>query len=298
MEFFDGHADTLTRLMDSGESLLSNNLSIDYKRLQKYSSYSQFFAAFIDPEKCENAMEKAPRVAKKLYDEAKRCKITVCKNYADYINAKTRIKAFLSLEGGYGIDKLSDIKKLQDMGFAMIAPTWNTASSMASGVLDLNDSGLTHFGKRAICEMNRLGIIIDVSHCSKKSFWDIVKISKRPIVASHSNLKTVVCNIRNLTDEQFVAISKMGGVAGINFYPPFFGENILALKNHIDRMIELGGEDAIALGSDFDGVDALPCGLAGAEDIKNVIKSLPYSVKIKEKIAFSNLLRVVRMHSC
>ena len=110
MEFFDGHADTLTRLMDSGESLLSNNLSIDYKRLQKYSSYSQFFAAFIDPEKCENAMEKAPRVAKKLYDEAKRCKITVCKNYADYINAKTRIKAFLSLEGGYGIDKLSDIK--------------------------------------------------------------------------------------------------------------------------------------------------------------------------------------------
>ncbi|MBE7015965.1 MAG: membrane dipeptidase, partial [Ruminococcaceae bacterium] len=103
---------------------------------------------------------------------------------------------------------------------------------------------------------------------------------------------------RNLTDHQFTQIVKTGGVAGINFYPPFLGDSIACVKDHIDRFLSLGGEDSICLGSDFDGVDCLPCGINDVSDMDKVVNSLPYSTEVREKIAFKNILRVIKAHNC
>ena len=142
--------------------------------------------------------------------------------------------------------------------------------------------------------MNKIGMTVDVSHLSEKSFWEVAEISKKPIVATHSNSKPICGHVRNLTDDQFLKIKETGGVVGINFYPLFLGDNIFCIKKHIDRFLELGGEDNIGLGSDFDGVESLPEGINGVQDMKKIIDMLPYSDEIKEKIAYKNFIRVIK----
>ena len=298
MEIFDAHCDTISELLGRGKNLSENNLHIDMKRLSEYSSYTQVFAAFVAPEYADCAMERTKAIINKFYYEAVKNKIAVCKSYTDWENAKENVKAFLSLEGGDAIQSVSDVSELYGMGIRMIALTWNYKNKIACGVMEKEDSGLSEFGAEVIRQMNRLGIIIDVSHLSEKSFWDVLKISKKPVCASHSNLKSVKNHLRNLTDEQFIKIKETGGVAGINFYPPFFGDDIKDIVCHVGRFLSLGGEDNIGIGTDFDGVDCLPCGILGVQDMEKVIKMLPYSTEIREKIAFRNFLRVIKAHNC
>lgn len=298
MELFDAHADTISELINQGKNFKSNDLHIDAKRLAEYTSYTQIFAAFIAPEFKDCAMGRAKSIIKKFYDEAEKNNLTVCKSFQDWENAKTKLKVFLSLEGGEPIKSLADLHHLYKLGVRMIALTWNFKNDIACGVLEETDTGLTEFGKTVICEMNKLGIIIDISHLSEKSFWDVCKNSKKPVCASHSNLKSVKDNPRNLTDEQFAEIIKCKGVIGINFYPPFFGDDISEIVRHTDKCIALGGEDNVGLGSDFDGVGRLPFGICGVQDMEKVVKMLPYSTEIREKIAFRNFLRVIKAHNC
>ncbi len=296
--FFDGHCDTISELLDCSGSLSENDLHVDMKRMSEYSSYTQVFAAFIAPKYRENAMARVIDIIEKFYHEANENAITVCKSYDDWKLAKTPVRAFLSVEGGDCIDSLSDIGRLYKMGVRMIAPTWNFSSKIACGVMEKTDTGLSDFGKDAVSEMNRLGIIIDMSHLSQRSFFDIAELSSRPLCASHSCADSVTHHPRNLTDSQFIKIVKSGGVAGINFYPPFVGNDISGIVRHIDRFMSLGGEDNIGLGSDFDGVEYLPKGLCGVQDMDKVIKMLPYSTEIREKIAYLNFLRLIKAHSC
>ena len=273
-------------------------MHIDMERLCQYPSYTQVFAAFVAPEYRDCAMERTLCILEKFHREAAQNGITVCKSYSDWENAKTNVKAFLSIEGGEAISSLADLERLYELGVRMIAPTWNFRNHIACGVMESEDTGLTPFGRELIREMNRLGIIIDVSHLSQKSFWDICDISQKPVCASHSNSRSVKNHPRNLTDEQFVKIKEMGGVVGINFYPPFLGDDISDATRHIERFLSLGGEDNIGLGSDFDGVDSLPGGMCGVQDMGRFMEMLPYSVEIKEKIAFRNFLRVIKAHNC
>ncbi len=297
MQIFDLHADTISKLIQTKKELMENNLHIDAKRLFSFSSYVQVFAVFSEEFVPDNAKTEVKNIIKRFYEECEKNKISICKNYNDYMLSKGRVKAFLSIEGGYCIENLTDIDWLYNMGVRMIAPTWNYGSGLASGVLDAIDSGLSEFGKSAVVKMNELGIIIDVSHISEKSFWDIIKISRKPVIASHSNLKSVKENPRNLTDEQFSAICKSGGVCGINLYPLFFGDDIKNIVEHVKKMLVLGGEDNIAIGADFDGIDRLPVGVCGVEDMEKVIKLLPVTREIREKIAFRNALRVLKLHN-
>lgn len=296
MIIFDAHADTATRLLDENKSLFQNDLHIDIKRLSENESI-QVFATYISPEYKDNAMERVNSVVNNFLKEAGKNKFPVCKTFEDIKNAKGPC-GILSLEGGEPIGKLEDIEYLKSLGILMIAPTWNYKNKLASGVLEKEDTGLTAFGKRAVEKMNELGILIDVSHLSEKSFWDVCKISKKPICASHSNSKTVKDNPRNLTDEQFIKIRDMQGCVGINFYPPFLGERMDCIVDHINHFLSLGGENNIGMGSDFDGVDGLPEGIEGCQDMEKVIKMLPYSVDIREKIAYKNFKRVLLSQNC
>lgn len=296
MIIFDAHADTPTRLLDENKSLFSNDLHIDLNRLCKNESM-QVFATFISPEYKDNAKKRLRSVVEKFLDEAKKYNFKICKTHEDIKNAEGPC-GILSLEGGEPIEELEDIDRLKSLGILMIAPTWNYSNKLATGVLEKEDSGLTDFGKKAIKRMNEQGILIDVSHLSEKSFWDVCEVSNKPICASHSNSKTIKDNPRNLTDEQFIKIRDMQGCVGINFYPPFLGDNTECVIEHINHFLELGGENNIGLGSDFDGVDYLPCGINGCEDMEKVIKMLPYPLEIREKIAYKNFKRVILAQNC
>ena len=295
---FDTHSDTMSELLNQNKRLSENDMHIDMKRLSEYKSYTQVFAAFIDPEYKDCAMERAEQVIGCFYRETEANGITVCKSYSDWERAKAPVKAFLSLEGGEPIGSIEDLHKLYGLGVRMIALTWNFRNRLACGVCEEEDTGLTDFGRSIVREMDRLGIILDVSHLSPKSFWDAAEIWDKPLCASHSCSKTVHDHVRNLTDEQFLKIKESRGVVGINFYPDFLGGDIGDIKRHIDRFLQLGGEDNIGLGSDFDGVERLPAGVNGVQDMDKVIMSLPYETKLREKIAYRNFLRLFKEYDC
>ncbi len=296
-EIFDAHCDTMSVLVDTDKALYKNNLHIDAERMGKYSAYTQVFAAFVSPKYSENPTKRTLDIIDKFLVETRENGITVCKNYSDWKTAKTPIKAFLSIEGGDGIKTLFDLERFYSMGVRMIAPTWNFKNHIACGVGEIEDTGLTPFGKALVREMNRLGIVIDVSHLGPKSFRDVCSITEKPVCASHSNLISVQNHPRNLTDEQFKEICRMGGVVGMNFSPPFFGDDVSCVIWHTERMLALGGENNIGFGSDFDGVDFLPRGINGAENMGDILSMLPCSESIKEKIAYKNFLRLIE-HNC
>lgn len=297
MKIFDAHCDTASRLLDENKSLFENDLHVDVRRLSQ-NECMQVFAAFIDPLYKDAAMERTRSIIHNFCHEAEKNGVRICRNYREIEECKGRVKAILSLEGGDPIKSLDDINYLKELGVMMIAPTWNFKNQLGCGVLEKVDTGLTSLGKRAIRRMNDLGILIDVSHISEKSFRDVLKISQKPVCASHSNSKAVTDNPRNLTDEQFIKIRDTKGCVGINFYPPFLGNDIACVVDHINHFLSMGGEDNIGIGSDFDGVELLPKGVLGCQDMEKLIKMLPYSERIREKIAFKNFLRVLSAQNC
>lgn len=295
MRIFDAHCDTLSEMYEKNQQFKENDLHIDFLRMKKYEGYTQVFAVFIPPEKRDIAKEYVKELTALFYSQMQKNGVGICKSCNELILSNSKFNAFLSIEGAECVSDLLDILSLKEMGVFMIAPTWNFRNKIACGVMEKEDTGLTEFGKKVIREMDRQGIILDVSHLSPKSFFEAVQIFKKPICASHSNSKTVKNHKRNLTDEQFVTIKNSGGVAGINLYPAFLGDSV---KEHIDRFLALGGEDSIGIGCDFDGVDELPFGITGIESVEKIVKELPYSTKIRQKIAEGNFLRLLKAYNC
>ena len=298
----DTHCDTLGRVFDEKSSLFGNSFHVDLKRCN-YKEYTQFFAAFIDPlykgRECERARDLIGCLKSEIAKNSE--KIAFCKSYDDYLQNKGKIRAFLSLEGGESITDLDALYKFYNEGVRLIALTWNYSNHIAGGTLDDENKGLTLFGKKVIGEMNRLGIIPDVSHLNDKSFWDVIEESKKPVIASHSNSRKICKNPRNLTDEQFLAIKNKGGFVGINLYPPFLCEGIDAgisdIIAHIEHFLSLGGEDNIGIGADMDGVDKLPRDFSGYWDVCKIFEEL-LRLGVREdvvnKISHTNMERILQ----
>jgi len=140
-------------------------------------------------------------------------------------------------------------------------------------------------------------IILDVSHMSDQSFYEAFEHYSLPIVASHSNSRTVTSDMRNITDEQFMLIKTRGGVCGINFYPPFLGnDGILSAIRHIEHFMSLGGENNICIGSDFDGIDITSSGLQDSSCVAKLFEELArlnYKDSTISKIAFGNFYNLL-----
>lgn len=289
---FDTHCDTLCSVLDNGVDIQKNCCHVDFDRLSAYEHYTQVFACFIDPVYKNSAAERTLN----LIDTFHCIKQKLPEN----------VNAILSIEGGEGIYSLKSLRNYHRLGVRMAALTWNYSNHIASGAMEKNgDRGLTAFGKEVVAEMNRLGMLIDVSHLNDKSFCDIADITDKPIIASHSNSRSVcrsrvVCPVeRNLTDEQFLRIKNSGGCVGINFCPDFLSESGKAgigdIIKHIDHFMSLGGEDHIGIGADFDGVDRLPDGICGAQDLYKVFDALKehgYTDEQIDKISHKNFERV------
>jgi len=308
MIIVDGHCDTITRIMDEGKQLYQNDCHLDIKRLKRCGSYVQFFAAFIDPQYLPfGGLRRAVQIIDEFYKQIEKNNddIKLCCCYHDIFSAleKGKIAAILSIEGGEALQgDLSALRVFYRLGVRSICLTWNYRNEIADGIKDdISGGGLTRFGKELVEEMNSLGMLIDLSHISEKGFWDAIELSKAPVIVSHANSRSVCDNKRNLTDSQIRSVATKGGVIGVNFYPVFLNgtreASITDVIKHIEHMAGLVGTEAIGIGSDFDGIDCTPHGLAGVEGIQDLINELlrlNYSETDVEKIAGGNFLRVIK----
>ena len=301
MNILDAHCDTLYEISKTKSGLYENSHNIDLKRMSECGVYTQFFAAWIEKE--ENAWENFYSMSKIFDSEIKKncTKVKKCLSYEDLKSAEkeNKIAAFLTLEGAYMIEYPLDMDKLYNCGVRCATLTWNAANRLAGGVD--SEQRLTRLGHETIERMQTLGMIVDVSHLNEASFWDVAKISKKPFIASHSNSYSICTHKRNLTDEQFTAVCNSGGCVGINFYSNFLRNDAKAslsdIVNHIKHFLDIGGEDHIGLGTDFDGVDSLVSGINGVQDMKSLIDAFEaggLSYAVIDKITHLNFERVIK----
>jgi membrane dipeptidase len=228
----DMHADTAQRLLDEHVDI-TEQLSdghFDSPRARTGGLDAQFFSIWVEPQlfggggagaikRADDQIAAIRALAEKHPDQWQ-----LATSAADIrrIAAERKLAALLGLEGGYAIDERLDmVERYFNMGVRYMSPAWSVSTSWAGSS---NDSvgqtrGLNDFGREVIREMNRLGMMVDVSHVSDPTFWDIINVSEQPVIATHSGCRAIANVPRNLTDEMVQAIAKTGGVVNVIFYP-------------------------------------------------------------------------------
>lgn len=320
MKIIDMHCDTIARIYNEGGNLLNNNFNVDLKKMSKANYLLQNFAMFVNLEKNEKPFITAQQLIDLYY-----CQIDKYKNlirpvftYQDIIDNQEKglISAMLTLEEGAVVnDDLALLRNYYRLGVRMITLTWNHPNGIGypnlSKVKEYKDlyeintqDGLTDFGIAYVQEMERLGIIIDVSHLSDAGFYDVLKYTKKPFVASHSNVRSICRVGRNLSDNMIKELAKRNGVMGINFCGDFLRESfaggvrscIKDIVKHILYVKDLVGIEYVGLGSDFDGIDQ-NLELKDASMMPLLKKALidaGLSEEEIEKVFYKNVLRVYR----
>jgi membrane dipeptidase len=355
----DMHADTVQFIVDEGADINRRltTTHLDAVRMREGGLDAQFFSIWVEPnlygEKGERAVARADEqiAAVRALAERHPETWTLATTAADIRRAaeEGKLAALLGLEGGYPIDeKLENVERYYRMGVRYMTPAWSHSLSWAgsSGDAEGRTRGLNDFGRAVIREMNRLGMMVDVSHVSDPTFRDIVETSTKPIIATHSNARAVVNVPRNLTDDQIRAVAKTGGVVCVVFYPAFVEPGWQARKDaveaeiapqvgeagraamgrgsfrriardrvrerefarrlppvtaarvvdHIDHIVRLVGVEHVGVGSDFDGIQAVPRDLSSVADMPNLTAELlrrGYSEQDVVKILGGNILRVM-----
>lgn len=285
---FDLHCDTVTELLGrdlkNGVSLRKNSLHIDLERGAKLPGYCQCFAFWSTTDiplpkgiKPEDIFWREISILQDELDKNSdlirqaRSGQDVRKNLAD-----GKISAIFTLEGPAGIGfEPGKLEKLYNLGFRISTLGWNEKNCLTGS--HVTGGGLTKRGREYIKECQRLGILVDVSHISDEAFWQIMDITERPVIATHSNSRSVFGESRNLTDDMFKTICATGGVAGLNLYDGFIGENstIDMACDHIFRFLELDPDGThIALGGDLDGCEKLPDRMDGIQDYPKLARRL------------------------
>lgn len=276
---FDLHCDTALSLAGRDgirKSLRRNTLHNDLERAAVLPAYAQCFACYTTPMMAEWGMGSPESVFRTELEtitaevEANSDLIVFARS-ADQVedNAKNGLmSAILTIEGpaGFGFDP-ARLEDLYRTGFRITSLGWNEKNVLAGS--HRTGGGLTDLGREFVREAQRLGFIIDVSHISDEAFWDIMKITDAPIIATHSNSRAVCGVSRNLTDDMFRAICETGGVAGFNQCAPFVGlePDLDTACDHFLHFMELDHNGKhVALGGDLDGCDELPSGFDGVQD--------------------------------
>ena len=239
MNYFDLHCDTPLKCYREKICFKDSSLAVSADKGEFFDKWYQTFAIWI------NETEEKPF---ELYTN------TLADFKAKLKDAPDNLTPIFAVEGGALIENDIDrLYLLKEDGIRFLTLTWNGENAIAGG--QKTEKGLTDFGREVIKEMNSLKIGCDLSHINKKSFYNAVEIADFPL-ATHSNCRSLCSHLRNLTDEQIKLIAEKGGIIGLCFYPLFLkGEPFEALYHNIYHLLEMGFEDNIALGSDFDGAD-------------------------------------------
>jgi len=355
----DMHADTVQRMIDEGADINTRLADghLDAARMRDGGLDAQFFSIWVEPQFFgaggKSAVERADRQIAAVRALAEEHPETweLATTAADIrrIAAAGRLAVLMGLEGGYAIDeRLENVEKYYRLGVRYMSPAWSVSLRWAGSSGDEvgQTRGLNEFGRAVIREMNRLGIMVDVSHVSDKTFWDIIETSTKPVIATHSGVRSIVNVPRNLTDDQLRALARTGGVCAIVFYPRFIEPgwqeaqrkvdaeiaplvaeasrnaqgtpaqkklardrvrereyakrlppvSVARIVDHIDYIVKLVGVDHVGIGSDFDGIQAVPHDLATVADFPNLTAELlrrGYTETDTTKILGGNMLRVM-----
>jgi membrane dipeptidase len=195
--------------------------------------------------------------------------------------ASGRIALFLGVEGSYAIDDdvQAGVARLAEAGVRFLGPLWERDSACGTSCRTpaVRDAGLTERGQQLVRACNEAGILLDVAHASKKTFWDMMKASRTAPFSSHSGAAGVKDHPRNLDDDQIRAVAERGGIVGVIFVAAYLGGafcSLEAVADHIEHVVAVGGPDCVALGSDFDGFMPLPRGLRDAADLPRLTELL------------------------
>ena len=281
MKFFDLHCDTITECYNQNKSLTNNDLDISLDRGKILEKWTQVFAIWLPDTIRGNEAE--------TYYEK------VLAKYKEEIKNAENVNPVLAVEGGAVLNgKLENIEKLHNDGVKILTLTWNGENEIASGCFAEEDKGLTSFGKEAVKELTKRNIIPDVSHLAEKSFYDLCEETDFPFVASHSDAFSLNPHVRNLKDEQIKVIVERKGLIGLNFYNKFLGEGnaIEMLIKHAEHILNLGGEDVLCMGSDFDGC-SIDEELKGIEKMENLysVFNKHFGEQLTDKIFYENAER-------
>lgn len=318
MKLIDLHCDTIGKLMDQKDAgdLMKNRHSISIEHMEKAGTKAQFFACFTCFGNYENGngYEDAYQRAEQMIAYAKeqfeiyQSRIRLARSWKEIVKntEEGRISAILTIEeGGVLNGRMERLTSLYQKGVRLMTLMWNYENCLGhpnswdAGVME---KGLTPFGIETVTRMGELGIIADVSHASDGTFRDILKYAKGPVVASHSNCRNLCNHPRNLTDEMIRALAEQGGVAGLNFFGPFLGttkeSKIEEMTAHILHMIQVGGSEFPAIGTDFDGIDGLERldipNASAMELLWEALKKKGLSQEQLDKIWGGNVERVLR----
>ncbi len=307
---FDAHADTVLELLQ-GRRFVERAATghVDLPRLREGGVRFQVFALYTEPDyKPERALARVLTLWDALdraLDEAGDA-VRICRTPADLdaVPAPGGLGAILSVEGGEAIGtSLPLLRALYALGVRAMGLTWNQRNAIADGAGESRaQGGLTEFGCEVVREMNRLGMVVDVSHLCERSFWDVLETTVQPVVASHSNARALCDHVRNLRDEQIRALAGAGGVVGMNFFANFLDAeparaDVGRVCDHIDHICGLVGPGHVGLGSDFDGISRPPAGLEDCARMPAITEELcrrGYGEADVRAILGGNFLRVFR----
>lgn len=312
-DFFvvDGHIDTATALLKQKRTFSerSNEGHCDYPRMKEGNVKTALFALY--PMRRKINFKKGLDLWFQLVSNPNN-HLEQVKSIGDFEKIKTsdKIGAILHFEGAGAIDKeLKLLRNAYDLGLRSMSLTWSNTNKFGNGSRFQGKQpkeGLTPLGRKLVVEAQTLGITIDVSHSNDPTFWDIYEIAEKPIIATHSNARSINAHVRNLTDDQIKAIHEKKGLIGMNFSMGFLnpgkpGEKDLnmgfeVIKTHFDHIINLSDINTVAIGSDFDGTDVPNC----VKDpttfpaLWEFLLNNGYSEKDIEKISHDNFLRIFK----
>lgn len=308
---FDFHCDTALMLLgddlNQAGSLRKNNGHIDLERAVKLGGYAQCFACFTTdiPELLHGISpivlfeRELATIQREVDKNSDLISIAYSVDEIEENRANGKMSAILTLEGTAGIDyNPALLEDLWAIGFRVTSLGWNEKNPLTGS--NVTGGGLTDLGREYVKEAQRLGMRVDVSHISDEGFWDILKITEAPILATHSNSRAVHNHSRNLTDDMFRAIRETGGVAGYNVCRDFTGENpnLDTVCDHILHFMELDPDGKhIALGGDLDGVEAMPDGFEGVQSYPALARKLLDRGLTEENVVdifWNNAIRVMK----
>lgn len=326
MKVVDMHCDTVGEIFKNSvlrcrkDSFVRNDMHIDLEKLKKGRYLLQNFAMFVNLREVKDAYEYCKEMTGyyKCVMKENRKWIKEVKQYKDIVN-KEELHGILTVEEGECTNgEPEKLYVLYELGVRMMTLTWNYENSLGfpatprdiiTGKRLVPDfrRGLTDKGRIIVEEMMRIGMLVDVSHLSDGGFYDALNISRAkgvPFVASHSNARSIAGSLRNLTDDMIRGIGDVGGVIGLNFYPPFLMDtNIDDIKaqftyiiKHLRHMINIGGLECVGLGSDFDGIDGLLAipDASKMQKLYEYLRSNDFSERELEYIFHKNVLRVYK----
>ncbi len=323
MRVADMHCDTIERLYSlreqgGSEVLRENTLHVDLLRMKESGYLIQNFALFVQLERDGDPWERVCRLQEYYEREMERNSDLIAPVYRFSDIAENdragRMSALLTVEeGAVCKGEIEKLRRLYRLGVRMMTLTWNFPNELGRPNFTRGGScwepdlthGLTERGKEFVAEMEALGMIPDVSHLSDAGFYDVLAVTRKPFVASHSNARSVCPWVRNMTDDMIRRLSERGGVMGLNFCADFletvpqgrenFG-TVAAVVRHAKHITKVGGMDVLGLGSDFDGIDThreLP-GAQSMDVLWEALKKAGFTEDQLDRIFWGNVLRVYR----